>query len=211
VKYTIFSLGNPERAQRVEAIRGAMEGHDEVFIECVNGKDPEQLNANIDRYGFTHIDQEWRPGEGGLWYTNINAWQWAVDNNETLLTFEDDAIPLQYFNLGLDEIQSRLGAFDFATLYTPYRTAYQRGMFRLQRARQEHGNVCIAYSPQGAKKILDLLRQDGIKWPVDIWVFKQHIAKRLNGLSPKETSVVIVDHDFDVPTNIHEDERIPTR
>lgn len=210
MKYTIFTLGNPERQERIDGIRKAMVGHEEIFVECVNGKNSEQLQTNIERYGLKHPKGMWRPGEAGLWYTNLNAWTYAAEHDCDLLTFEDDAILVDIFS----DVINRNWDFkdaDFATFYIPYRKPeFQRFGFRLGNVAQEHGNVCMLYTAKGSKKILDILRWGGLKWPVDIWVYKMAIDGRLKGLGPTITSNVIVEHDFDLPTNIHNDERIST-
>jgi hypothetical protein len=155
------------------------------------------------------LDSSWRPGEAGLWYTNINAWQWSVDNQETLLTFEDDAIPTPFFGEALDALSS-LDTFDFASLYIPYRNMGQKMPFMFGPTQQEHGNISLAYSPLGSQKILSLLEQNGMQYPVDIWLYKQGLAGSLRGFTPRLVSRVAVNHDFTLPTNIHEDDRIST-
>ena len=209
MKYTIFSLGNPERQKRIDGIREAMSEHDEFFVECVNGKDTEQLARNVAKYGFKHPAGSWRPGEAGLWYSTINAWQWSVDNQETIITFEDDAIPVDTFKGVMADPQFPED-FDIASLYIPMRSPSQQLRFKFGPLFQEHGNICVAYSAQGSAKILQLLRDEGLNWPVDIWIYKMGAAGKLNAYSPAQTSRVIIDHDFSLPTNIHKDKRVPT-
>src|SRR6476469_4902620 len=133
-----------------------MKDHEYVEIECVRGTDAEQLARNVRRYGFKHQDNEWRPGEGGLWYSSINAWSWAVEHDEPLLVFEDDAMPTAEFSTVLASIEPPEG-YDFASFYIPFRPPNQNFPFSFRATAQEHGNICILYSPQGARKILALL------------------------------------------------------
>src|SRR5690349_6517415 len=110
-----------------------MTGHDEVFVECVNGKDTEQMRRNVEKYGFKHHGTTWRPGEGGLWYSSINAWSWAAEHDEDLMVFEDDAVPFPYF---ADTVEAtvRPEGYDFVSLYTPYRNDFQTKKFEFNRA-----------------------------------------------------------------------------
>lgn len=208
MKYTILSLGNPERQHRVDAIHQEMSGVEYVHVETVNGKNLDQLKYYEDLYGFKYNVSDWRPGELGLWYSNINAWFEISKMDEPVMVFEDDAIPKIGFKKIVEAVQPP-DDFDFATYYTPFRNFAQAGRFQLVETGQEHGNICIMYSPDGASKILDLLDDNGIEWPVDIWLFKQNkFEKTLKGYGPRDISQVIIDHDFNVPTNIHNDERI---
>lgn len=207
MKYTILTLGNPEREAHRSNIRETMSGIEEVFVECVNGKNESQLSDNVSRHGFQINFSEWRPGEGGVWYSNINAWEYSAKNDTDLLVFEDDAIIQNGFRAALDSINTPELA-DFITLYIPYRNSTQSKPFTLSAARQEHGNVCILYTAQGSRKILEMLEREGLEWPVDIWLFKKALSNQLRGYGPDLRSKVIVDVDFEVPTNIHDDERV---
>jgi GR25 family glycosyltransferase involved in LPS biosynthesis len=206
MKYTILTLDKPEREPYKENIRTVMRGreHQEVFIECVDGRNKDQLDKNIERHGFNINFPVWRPGEGGVWYSSINAWKSAWESGEGLLVFEDDAI----LDAGFADCLSEPEDVDFITYYLPYRNPHQCRPFRLVPSYQEHGNVCIWYSAQGAYKILDMLGKEGLDWPVDIWLFKKALAGELVGLGPDESSRIIVDVDYAVPSTIQEDERV---
>lgn len=208
MKYTILTLGNPERRHRVETIHRVMEGHDYVPIPAVDGRIPEVLKWHEELNGYKYLMEEWRPGELGLWYSNINAWQYCANSKENLLVFEDDAIPREDFRVTINSTLPPRG-FDFASYYTPERNFAQAAPFYFVETEQEHGNICMLYSAKGAAKILDMLSTEGIEYPVDIWVFKKaKFAKELKGYSPRRISKIVVDHDFNLPTNIHNDERI---
>jgi GR25 family glycosyltransferase involved in LPS biosynthesis len=208
VKFLIITVGTPAREGHRRRIREAMSGFEEVGVECVDGKNPEQLQANVDRHGFAIHFDTWRPGEGGLWYSAINAWSLCRDLGEPLLVFEDDALVSPSFGQAVRNAEPP-GDFDFATYYVPYRSAAQASEFAFEAVRQEHGTVCIAYSPAGATRILDLLSSEGLDAPIDIWLFRKGLSGRLRGYGPSPTSEVVVDVDLRTPSLIHEDPRVP--
>jgi hypothetical protein len=208
VKYTIITLENPERYQHRKAIHEAMAGHEYVPFNAVDGRNPQSLANYEDYFEFKYLMNEWRPGELGLWYSNINIWNWQQYQTDPLLVFEDDALLRPVFREVLDNTPPPKD-FDFASYYTPIRNPIQAGRFYFEETINEHGNICMMYSAKGANRILTLLEKEGIEYPVDIWLYKQaKFRKTLKGYSPRHLSHVIIDHDFDVPTNIHEDERI---
>jgi GR25 family glycosyltransferase involved in LPS biosynthesis len=207
--YTIITLGNPERYQLRQAVHQAMAGIGYVEGRAVDGRKEDELKWWESHHGLEYRMSEWRPGELGLWYSNINNWKWIARQDDNVLVFEDDAIPLEGFRYVVDNVPPPED-FDFATYYTPFRRPYQGGKFRWEESNmQEHGNIAVLYSPKGAKKILDILGEEGLEYPVDIWLFKQaKFTKRLKGYAPRIIDKVVIDHDFDVPTNIHDEERI---
>lgn len=209
MKYTILSLENPERRPLVDAINRQMSPHYQgVYVDAVDGK-TEALNEAIDFYGFDINFDEWKPGEGGVWYSNINAWKRCVELDEDLLVFEDDAILHPNFvrqiqTAGMPE------SYDFITYYNPHRHNNQTNRLSLATCVQEHGMVAIRYSPRGAARCLEILENEGLEWPVDIWLFKlSKFRGLLEGYGPHHNSRIIVDHNFDIPSNIHGGDRIP--
>lgn len=206
MKYTILTLGNPERQQYMDIIRNQMSNHEEVFIPCVDGK-TKQLDDAIDKYGFDIAFDEWRPGEGGVWYSNINAWSYAAENNTDLMIFEDDAVLSHHFGRIIDRV-TLPEEYDFVTFYLPYFQRNQLMPFSLIPAYQQHGNVCVLYSSTGAKKILGMLESEGLEWPVDIWLYKKALSNQLTGFGPHNLAIHIVTVDYEVPSNIHDDDRI---
>jgi GR25 family glycosyltransferase involved in LPS biosynthesis len=207
MKYTILTLNDPRREKHRKRIRHNMRGLEEVTMMCVDGSDEEVLNATIDHYGFTAQFDEWRPGEGGVWYSNINVWDWAARKNEHIVVFEDDAVLSDQFGEVVKNIELPPD-YDFITWYIPYAQTNTIMPVRLVPTYQEHGMVCMQYSPTGASKIMDMLATEGLEWPVDIWLFKKALAGELNGYSPGQFCRRLVRHDFDIPTSIHENERI---
>ena len=208
MKFLIITLGTPARERHRDTIRETMRGFDEVMVECVDGRDPRQLQAAIDRHGFAIRFGTWRPGEGGLWYSDINAWTLCQDLGEPLLVFEDDAIPLPPFRQAVRTTRPPED-FDFASYYVPYRSPGQTSELVFEHVRQEHGTVCMAYSPAGATRILDMLATDGLDAPVDIWLFRHGISNRLRAYGPAMTSRPVVDVDLRTPSLIHLDARVP--
>jgi GR25 family glycosyltransferase involved in LPS biosynthesis len=209
VKYIILTLGNPEREHYRASIREAMAGYEEVKTRAVNGKDPDDLNDAIRKWGFDINFEEWKPGEGGVWFSNIFAWEYIANQREDVVVFEDDAILHPDFRRVVDLPAPK--GHDFLTYYQPYRSYPNLLPIRgFVPTFQQHGMVCIRYSPLGARRALNILEAHGIEWPVDIWIFKQAIQfKRLRGYSPKEVAQIVVDVDLEaVPSNIHQDERI---
>jgi GR25 family glycosyltransferase involved in LPS biosynthesis len=205
MKYSILSI-NDSRKEHKDRIRDAMAGFEEVDTGSVNGNNPEELNAAIDRWGFDINFSIWKPGEGGVWYSNINAWGWAAENDD-LMVFEDDAIPLERFSEAINNWTLPVD-YDFISLYIPFEPVNAIMPVRFEKCYQQHGIVCMLYSIKGAKKILSLLKEEGLEWPVDIWLFKQHLAGKLKGYAPNPFSHRLINHDFDIATNIHNSDRI---
>jgi GR25 family glycosyltransferase involved in LPS biosynthesis len=209
VKYIILTLNNPEREPYKDAIRKLMRGRSEVKTRMVNGKDPADLNDAIDKWGFKINFNHWRPGEGGVWYSNIYAWEYIANQDDDVIVFEDDALTHPYLRTVIDKVKPP-DDYDFVTYYVPYYTGNQIQLPKeLVPTYQEHGMVCMRYSPKGARKILELLERDGLRWPVDIWLFKQTFeTNELKGYSPIPMALHLTSVDFKPPSNIHDDDKI---
>lgn len=208
MKYTILTLDHPARDPYKEKIRTQMEGYEEVFVEGVNGRVEDSLNGAIDHYGFKINFNEWRPGEGGVWYSHINAWSYGADNDTDIMVFEDDAVLDKYFRHSVDRLNLPED-WDFVALYYPYWGGHQQNPFSIVPTIQEHGNVCVMYSANGCKKIMKMLDEEGLEWPVDIWLFKKSkFEGTLKGYGADPQARHIVTVDDKPPTTIHEGDRI---
>src|SRR6478752_1272240 len=95
MKYTIISIDD-SRLEYKDKIRQEM-GNDEIFVDCLDARpetvDLEEELANIGLHFADYWKSfPWSRGDIGGYVSHFNAWQKAVEIDEPLLVFEDDAI-----------------------------------------------------------------------------------------------------------------------
>lgn len=225
-QYTIFSI-DETRQQNKQASRSAL-SLKEINIDCVNGNDHDALEKAKAKWGIT-ITSPFKGCELGIWYTTLNAWEYALENGD-LLCLEDDAIlTLGSNDLLIEYLKDSPKNMDFVSLFVPenqkhdynYDISYNNGgvpfwpgqirgesKFEfghsyLSRAYQTYSNVTILYTQHGAKRLISRVRKTGINQPVDCWLYSNAHGGYLNGyaLKPKYTNVV--DYNWTWPTTIH--------
>ena len=118
MKYHIFSI-NDDRYNMRQTIVDRVD-LERARIRCFNAY--EQNIAGFLKSRGMHFDR-WTPkiGEAGIWISNILAWEWCVENDESLICFEDDAIPLWDFSLRLGVLTEELKDtnWDICSLWVP--------------------------------------------------------------------------------------------
>jgi GR25 family glycosyltransferase involved in LPS biosynthesis len=234
VKYTIISI-NDARASYKEQIRKRVK-LDEVSIPATDGRAvdlAEELDIRDLRY---RKDAGLSKGELGVWISTFDCWQWAVDNKEELVTFEDDAIPNQNFNDTFRLFRSELPKdYDFLSLWVPKNqymdfqynvtyddegnptqvgpnrhsalSIYNCGLIRLGKVYQGYGNVAMCYSPEGAEKLLDHAQTHGINGPIDCWIYQRAHSGIVTGYAPKpHWAAKAVGYDWAAETTVHNTE-----
>jgi GR25 family glycosyltransferase involved in LPS biosynthesis len=232
MKYNIITI-NDDRAAYKETIRRRVE-IEEVHIPAVNGYEVD-LAEEMQKRGIKFAPDCngcFSAGEIGIWLSMFDCWQWSVDNDEELLTFEDDAIPTVNFNMHFKNFMSELPKdYDFLCLWIPgdqqqdyiYNVTFDEwgkpthhqpdrttitsqfnfGAMRLARAYNGYGNVATLYSPKGAKFFMDRVREVGIYTPADCFLFSEHHAGRCNGYAPKPHYAKAVSYDWAAETTVH--------
>ena len=195
MKYTIYSIDN-----RRERYKRAMKRHlrhwEEVETGCVNGNDPEQLKAAMEKHPYRVDWQSPTPpkvGQLGIWYSFLNAIEHAP-----LVTFDDDAILNQQFSATW-ALRSRYipEDTDFFSLFLPRDSDY---MWRpeddvnkyVTRAYARYGGVSFYITEQGRDKIKALVERDGIRGQYDDTLYAYSKSGELNGYSSKPTDKDLV-------------------
>lgn len=230
MKYNIISI-NDDRAEYKKVIRERVRG-DEVIIPAVNAYEVDVDEELKKRDLFVRHDNMFSTGELGIWLSMFDRWQWAVENNEELITFEDDAIPATNFNEWFYDYKKELPkTYDFLCLWVPENqyldyvydvvyddegrpetagpnknvvtSNYNYGAMRLARAYNGYGNVAQMFSPKGAQFFIDRVRAVGIYTPVDCYQYQEAHAGRCEGYSPKPRFAKAVSYDWAAETTIH--------
>lgn len=233
MKFSIITLDHPEREHYREAIRRFVP-YDEVTIPAVDGRmvnvKEEWAKRDIPLASWTY-----KMGEAGVWLSNFDNWQWAADNNEELIVFEDDAVVNAGFVQHFDNFYNHLPPeWDFASLWVPenQRVDYQYDVswdingdpvhegptrhyadsqfkYNLFAAHvyQGYGMVSLMYSPTGAAKLIERARATGPYTPVDCWVYQQAHLGWLDGYAPTPIFCKIVSYDWSAETTVQRTER----
>lgn len=189
MKYTIWKINDSRRAytdlieKQVQLPR--------IYVDCINGYDESELDRQL---GITGMGGEFdylnTPGEVGVWLTFINTLTYIANQNEPVVTFEDDAILIDDF---MDMFEDRIGGlphdFDFFSLFIPRDHSHwcdyipemdSRGVIlkgdaifigrnrcrvnhKIFKAWQRYGGVSMLWSPAGARKTLDHINSEVFK------------------------------------------------
>lgn len=222
IKYTIISIDDSRQSKKSH-IRNVLFFYDEVKdIEFVNGSDTEQVKRIQKQFPNFKIHPEiWIPkkGELGVWYSQMQCWKWAADNNQHLIVFEDDAIiDLAFEKVWHGLLEELPATYDFLSIFVPdnqeqdymYVVQYDEqgipvninlapreeasthymGAQYLARAYQGYSCVATMYSPKGARKLLDLADRYGMYTPVDCFLFLRAHAGDLEAYAPKPSGYV---------------------
>lgn len=183
MKYTIYSV-NDDRFNYKMKLRSKLRGWDEVDIECVDGRVPEELAKAVSEHGIEIVKPDIRVGQLGVWYTFLNALKKAP-----LITFDDDAILHNDFKV---EFYIRLAELpmdaDFFALFLPRDSDHMASPSNyigdcLTKAYAKYGGVSFYITEQGAKKIRALVERDGIKQQYDDQLYTYVRNGELNGYS----------------------------
>lgn len=235
MKYNIISIDDSREAYK-SRIRKRVQ-REEVHIPAIVGRDVD-LPAEFEKRGLVYdTGALMTKGELGVWLSVFDCWQWAVDHDEELLTFEDDAVPTpnfqNLFNLFRNELPPDYGLlalwvpknqymdFQYDAVYDEHGTPtnvgpnrhsalsiYNCGKIRIARVYQGYGNVAMLYSPDGAQRLIDHAHKLGVTSPIDCWIFQRTHTGILDGYAPKpHWAAKCVDYDWAAETTVHNTER----
>jgi GR25 family glycosyltransferase involved in LPS biosynthesis len=233
VKYNIISI-NDDRAVYKQRIRQRV-NLEEVHIPATDGREVD-LAFELDKRDLRTNTHPFTRGELGVWLSTFDCWQWAYDNDEELLVFEDDAIPNMRFNEFLGLFHKELPPnYDLMSLWVPenqlidfqydavydedgYMTRqgpnrhnalsiYNCGKIRIARVYQGYGNVAVLYDAKGAGILIDHAQTHGINQPVDCWVWARAHTGIVEGYAPKPHWAKAVGYDWSAQTTVHNTER----
>ncbi len=227
-EYTIISI-NESRAQKKQAIRSSL-SINEVFIDCVNGSDSIALRKAKEKWSNVEFPGPFKAGEFGIFFSLLNAWEYAAENNG-LLVFEDDAILIHDFEPLLHQYLEGLPAdADFVAIWTPnnqqgdyYRVSsfnsvgepqyegpprefhnsiFYFGHEHLSKVWNGYGGVCLYFTKQGGQKLIEYAEKMGMFTPADCFMYIAAHSGYVNGygLNPNRK---LVEYDWNAPTTIH--------
>lgn len=232
-----FITIDDDRIEKKTATRELLANWDEIVIPCVDGRIREDLVEGKKQFKNDH---RWygKPGEYGVWLSQINAWKTIIDYGRPVLVLEDDALLVPNFVEQFDFYVSQLpddfglfAAFVPENQYGDYNNEYacdENGHFvgaaqahafgapsivmpdlnGVCRAFQGYGCVALYISPLGAAALLDYALDRGIDTPVDCFIFEAYRAKKLDAYSFRPGFPRLVDVDWNAPSTIQHQERI---
>lgn len=231
-----FITINDDRIVKKEATRELLANWDEIVIPCVDGSNLDNLTEGKKQFRNDHA---WfgKPGEYGVWLSQINAWKTIIDYGRPVLVLEDDAILTPHFEETFDHYMSQVpDDFGLFTVFVPenqygdYNYEYtcdENGHFigaaqghpsgapsivlpgkDICRAYQGYGCVANYISPLGAAALLDYALDRGIDTPVDCFIFEAYRAKKLDAYSFRPGFPRLADVDWSAPSTIQYQERI---
>lgn len=227
-EFTILSIDD-KRIDKKNWINSRFINTQRIFTKCVDGKNEKLLKIQKKEFDI-NIDGGWKLGELGVWFSNLNAWKYASEN-DGLLIFEDDAIPVSNFEelyyMYLSDMPQNV---DFVALWIPEnqlqdyqydavwdkegrgswgrrlpydQSIYQVGHKYLSKAYQGYGSVCIYVTRFGGKRLLNRALSTGINTPVDCFYFQQAHGGYINGYALKPEYANIINYDWSAETTIH--------
>jgi GR25 family glycosyltransferase involved in LPS biosynthesis len=144
----------------------------------------------IDPKGFE--GNGWKPGELGIWASNLVAWQNFIKSDyDYIILIEDDIVLTKGFNKKLiGHIEELPDDWDIFTAYVPetgnirYNKSNKKlfvGKDNICRIYQSWSCLCYVVSKQGAQKLLKEV-QDLVSSPIDHYLFYHH---NINGYTIK--------------------------
>lgn len=181
MKYTIYSV-NDDRFQYKMKMATKLKRWEQVFVNCVDGRDPEQLAKAVSEHGIEIVKPDIRVGQLGVWYTFLNALEEAP-----LVTFDDDAILCENFT---EEFWKRAadlpGDTDFFALFLPRDSDHMASPSNyfgkyLTKAYAKYGGVSFFITKKGAEKIKHRVKTDGIWAQYDDQIYHYSKVGLLNG------------------------------
>lgn len=234
VAYTVMHIDDSRLTKRTD-IRNKLFFYDEATdIEFVRGADVEQVKRMRAKYPNFSGRAIWTPkvGEVGVWYSQMNCWTWAKENNKHLMVFEDDAMLVPNFEqLWFTLLEELPSDYDFLSIFVPnnqegdfysYMVFDNDGVpkvwnyapeenstfnFSKNLAKVYQGYSCVAtmYSPKGAAKLLDIADDMGMYTPVDCFLFLNAHVGKLDGYAPKPSGIFprMVNIEWEAPSTIH--------
>jgi GR25 family glycosyltransferase involved in LPS biosynthesis len=215
--YTVIYI-NDRSKKNIENIKNKLSYLE--YAKDINFCDGRRIDARkiIEDMGFSI---NWKPYDGrttdplptefGTWVSNINVYKYIVKNKiQEMLVLEDDAILSKDFLNIINKIMSDSPKlFDFISLYSFEDQNYENkttdieNLYLHKSINQYSAFQGMIFSYSGAKKILRLLKKEGIEYTNDCQIFRKSLEEKLNGYSLKK-EYKIIEHDLSVKSNIEE-------
>lgn len=228
MKYTIISIDD-SRNDKKELIRSRM-SLQEVFVDCVNGNDPEQLRKAVTKWNNVKLPGPFKRGEFGILFSLLNVLEYVAKHGD-LLVFEDDAMPVEDFqNKLLMYLENAPEDMDFCSIWVPegqqndyyYDVTYDDGgnpswnrelsfddsVYNighpwLSKVYQGFSLVATVFTQQGARKLIAFFEEKGMFTPADCAIYIAAHTNAVNGYALNPRADRIIAYDWTAPTTIH--------
>lgn len=215
MKFTILNISDrlKENIERTKNILSSFEYIND--IEFCNGREIdarkiiEDMSISINWNPYDGRTTGPLPGEFGIWVSYINIFKYIVKNRiSEMLVLEDDAIPLDNFvDIFSKVLKEAPKAYDFISLHS-FEGQNQKdnrtdiGLKYLHKSLNQYsatqGSI---FTFRGAKKILRLLKKEGIEYTIDCQIFRKSLEEKINGYSLKSSYNIIM-HDTSIKSEI---------
>ncbi len=225
-EYTVISIDD-SRKDKSDWIKQRFIRWTYADINFVNGSDRQQLAAAQKYWSSVETPGPFKAGEFGIFYSVLNCLEYGANNNG-ILYFEDDAIPVSGFEYDLETHLAKLpvdmdlfacwspenqqGDYDGVSRYNelgePLYEHHQGSIFDIGNANlckmwQGYGNVCMYFSRRGCIKLLHYIMSKGFFSPIDCLICIAAHTGYLNAYALKPGAHKLIDHDWNSPTTIH--------
>jgi GR25 family glycosyltransferase involved in LPS biosynthesis len=210
MKYTIVRVNDRAKTliDKNKKILNSFEYVDSIKFFNANLENPwdELANRGIDVSTWRPYDgrtSDPLPGELGIWLSFLNIFEYMTKTNtQQLLVLEDDAkikkrAPSELYAL----IQKLPKKWDFLSLHfndqqnnlTPESDI---GLKKIHKSiNQFSSTVAVIYSYSGAQKLLELVKEKGIEYTLDCFLYHQAAVGLLNGYSIIPSNDQLVSHE----------------
>jgi len=178
INYHIIHI-NDERKWNRDAIDSYLVGNKHL-INSLNAKlDGAKENFLQDNKDFKISWEGFKPGEFGNFASHYLAWKYVVENNmDKLLIFEDDAKLSEEFidkyNLFLDYCPKDYDVFSIFVHENQFPRFNSNDIINdiIAKGYQDWSTLCYIISNAGAKKLLNYVKQTGMDYPTDWFIFR---------------------------------------
>lgn len=225
-EYAIISIDD-SREDKKNWIRQRFTRWTEAEIEFVNGKDPKSLANAKRKWSDVETPGPFKAGEFGIFYSVLNCLEYGAQNNG-ILYFEDDAMPVADFQLSIETYLDDLPKdADVFAIWSPLNqqgdyngvsgynsggepsyeqhdgSIFDFGHDELCKLYAGYGNVCMYFSKNGSKKMISYIKKMGFFSPIDCLICIGCHTGNLNGFALKPNVRALIGYDWDMPTTIH--------
>ena len=227
--YAIISIDN-SRADKKAKIRESMDAYfKEAALSFVKASNANELLGAKLKWRDVETPGPFKAGEFGIFYSVLNCLEYGAAN-DGIIYFEDDAIPTWGMGYRLEAYIKNLPSdWDVFAIWSPEN---QRGDYTsvsgynkvgepiygrrtegvnpfdidstdVAKLWQGYGNVAMAFSKQGCKKLLAHIKREGFYSPIDCLICIATHRGELNGYALKPKVDILVEYDWNTPTTIH--------
>ena len=197
-KAAVVSLTNEyERRQHIDSLFDA-HNLDFSYFDAINKF---QIDDTLKKYDLTINTDRMSLGEVACYLSHYCLWQQVIEYNlPYLMVFEDDI----YFSKSAKTILNNLDwlpdSFDVIKLETMYDRVMIKAdivlqsPYKLCRMKTKHlGTAGYIISYEGAKNMIELVRQLGISRPVDHFIFDEFLGRNVHDVYQLSPAICIQD------------------